>query len=383
MRKTIWAQPPAGRGARPGSCGCTPDGRATGILSFEDIAPTVPSSGRPARALHPAGGSADPSGMNGFILRSLAIALATSATAAPALAAAPAPAAAQAPAGRLSKSVPVSLTILPGAQTSFAARGPAGSRFAVTDDGGPPVDLTDVHVYVREADGSDRALRRHALGRGGDRQRPASERWPGARHARVLSAFFEPQDLRRHERLPMIRGVRPSQVLADLCPTDLSRVGVAPSGGQPERTSKPSFIGWRPSMTRHILRLAAVAFVAPLVSRLRWRRLARRPRRAERGAGHPAHDRPGRAARHDGGGPPAAAQRQGTRRAHRRLERPAARRSSATSSPRSSSASAMRRRRPTSPPPNRRSRAWASRPRRPSRTSSPPRRKPRSNMPSA
>lgn len=93
--------------------------------------------------------------MNGFILRSLAIALATSATAAPALAAAPAPAAAQAPAGRLSKSVPVSLTILPGAQTSFAARGPAGSRFAVTDDGGRPVDLTDVHVYVRQADGSE------------------------------------------------------------------------------------------------------------------------------------------------------------------------------------------------------------------------------------
>ncbi len=84
--------------------------------------------------------------MNGFItppLAAVAAALAIAAAAVPAQA------------NQLSATIHVSLTILPGAQTQFEARRPAGSRFAVTDDGGQPLDLTDVHVYVREA-GTDR-----------------------------------------------------------------------------------------------------------------------------------------------------------------------------------------------------------------------------------
>lgn len=85
--------------------------------------------------------------MNGFIKRpqaaALAAALAAAALAGPARA------------SEIAKTVRVTLTILPGAQTRFEPRNPVGSRFTVTDDGGLPVDLSDVHVYVRE-DGTDR-----------------------------------------------------------------------------------------------------------------------------------------------------------------------------------------------------------------------------------
>ncbi len=83
--------------------------------------------------------------MNGFMKRPLAVAAALAALA---------PAGAVG-ASEIAKTVRVTLTILPGAQTHFEPRNPAGSRFAVTDDGGLPVDLRDVHVYVREA-GADR-----------------------------------------------------------------------------------------------------------------------------------------------------------------------------------------------------------------------------------
>ncbi len=59
-------------------------------------------------------------------------------------------------AAEIAKTVPVTLTVLPGAQTRFEPRNPAGARFAVTDDAGLPLDLSDVRVYVRASGGERR-----------------------------------------------------------------------------------------------------------------------------------------------------------------------------------------------------------------------------------